>query len=265
MTKILKSRYAVYKNFEEDVTGHFLFKMKRREVTRKLFSYLKVLNRVEPLRLADLLIRRKKKIKGLPSFDKTRFFKLRYFYGIGFGKTKQFNKLQYRLLQRYLSNRTLLSLSSLEARLDVLLVRLRLFNFIKDARDFIKTEGVLINKLVIKNFSYVLVKGDILSFRSKYRMILKRKVYRLLRACPIGIPFSNCVTRELNSVLTIYTWLFKRYTKLSPFFIFGFPRYIEPNFNSMEFYFYGSIYSKDIYYPFKTTLQERSAFFNSFI
>lgn len=61
MTKILKSRYSFYENFEEDVSGRFLFKMKRREITRKLFFFSKVLNRVEPLRLSDLLISKKKK------------------------------------------------------------------------------------------------------------------------------------------------------------------------------------------------------------
>ena len=63
MTKILKSKYALLKNFEEDITGRFLFKMKRREITRKLLSFSKILNKVEPLRLTDLLIRKKNQLK----------------------------------------------------------------------------------------------------------------------------------------------------------------------------------------------------------
>jgi hypothetical protein len=61
MSKRINSRYSLFKNFEGDVFGRFLFKMKRRDVTRRLLSYSRVLNRVKPLRLADLLIRRKKK------------------------------------------------------------------------------------------------------------------------------------------------------------------------------------------------------------
>jgi ribosomal protein S4 len=239
--------------------------MKRRDITRKLFSFSKVLNRVEPLRLSDLLIRRKKKIKGLVSFDKFRFKKLRHFYGFGFGKTKSFNKLQYRYLNASIKNRRESSILSLESRLDVLLVRLCLFSTVNAARSFIKSEGVLINNNLITSYNYRLKTGNILSFNKKFRTIFKRKLYRLLRARPSVVPFKNLATLELSSVLTAYTWLFKRYTAISPFFILGFPRYVEPNFNSMEFYFYGSIKINDVSYPFKTTLQERSSFFNNYI
>jgi|SwirhirootsSR3_FD_contig_71_3733966_length_3061_multi_2_in_0_out_0_2 ribosomal protein S4 len=264
MTKILKSRYSFYENFEEDVNGRFLFKMKRREITRKLFFFSKVLNRVEPLRLSDLLISKKKKIKNIVSFDKFRFRKIKYYYGYTFGKTKIFNKSQYNFSHRCLKNRALRSILSLEARIDILLLRLRLFSSIRESKFFIKSEGILINGVLIKNNNYRLSKGDILSFTKKFRTIFKRKIYRLLRARPSSVPFSNVATRELNSILTSYTWLFKRYTAMSPFTLLGFPRYIEANFNSMEFYFYGFIKPEDIFYPFKTSLQERTSFFNNY-
>jgi len=218
MTKILKSRYSIYKNFEEDIFGRFLFKMKRREITRRLLSYSKVLNRVEPLRLADLLIRRKKKIRGLTSLDRIKFFKFRHFYGLSFGKTKIFNKIQYSCLQHFIKDRRLNSILSLEARLDVVLVKLFLFNSIFESRSFIKNEGVFVNNSLIKKFDLLLAPGDILSFSFKHKILFKRKIYRLLRARTSNIPFRNCITRELNSLLTSYIWLFKRYTGLSPFF-----------------------------------------------
>jgi ribosomal protein S4 len=239
--------------------------MKRREITRKLFFFSKVLNRVEPLRLSDLLIRRKKKIKSIVSFDKFRFKKIRHYYGYTLGKTKIFNKLQYRFSHKFLKNRALRSILSIESKIDILLIRLRLFSSIKESKFFIKSEGVLINGVLIKNNNYRLAKGDILAFTTKFRTIFKRKVYRLLRARPSNTLFSNIATRELNSILTPYTWLFKRYTAMSPFTLLGFPRYIEPNFNSMEFYFYGVIKPEDIFYPFKTSLQERIGFFNNYI
>jgi len=265
MTKILKSRYSIYKNFEEDIFGRFLFKMKRREITRRLLSYSKVLNRVEPLRLADLLIRRKKKIRGLTSLDRIKFFKFRHFYGLSFGKTKIFNKIQYSCLQHFIKDRRLNSILSLEARLDVVLVKLFLFNSIFESRSFIKNEGVFVNNSLIKKFDLLLAPGDILSFSFKHKILFKRKIYRLLRARTSNIPFRNCITRELNSLLTSYIWLFKRYTGLSPFFLVGFPRYFEFNFNSMEFYFYGTTKVDDLFFPFKTSLSERSSFFNNFI
>lgn len=265
MTKILKSRYLVFKNFEEDVTGRFLFKMKRREITRRLFSLYKILNRVEPLRLSDLLIRKKKKIKNLVSFDKFQIRKIRHFYGFGNGKTKRFNKMQYSFLNKCFNNRLHASVLSLESRVDVLLLRLRLFSSIKESRSFIKLKGVIINKRLITNCNYRLNKGDILSFTSEFSVVLKRKLYRLLRARPSNVYFKNLVTRELNSILTPYTWLFKRYTSVSPVLLLGFPRYVEPNFNSMEFYFYGIVNPEDIFYPFRTSLYERINFFNNCI
>lgn len=265
MSKILRSRYSIYKNFEEDVTGHFLFKMKRRDITRRLLSYSRVLNRVEPLRLSDLLIRRKKRIKGLSSQDRFKFMKFRFFYGFFKGKTKIFNKSYYGFLQSIRENRLSSSIASLESRVDVLLLRLRLFNSIRESRIFIKSEGVLVDGKLITNFNHRLNPGQILSFTDKFSIILKRKVYRMLRARPPQSPFKNKAIRELNSLLTPYTWLFKRYTKLSPFFLIGFPRYIEPNFNTMEFYFYGNILLEDLFYPFKTLPQDRSGFFNNLI
>jgi ribosomal protein S4 len=265
MTKILKSRYSVYKNFEEDVFGRFLFKMKRRDITCRLLSYSKILNRVEPLRLADLLIRRKKKIRGLESFDKIRFFKFRHFYGLSFGKTKIFNKTQYALLHRSVRNRRFNSILSIEARLDVVLVKLFLFNSIFESRTFIKNEGVFVNDILVNKFDFLLTPGDILSFSFKNKILLKRKLYRLLRAKTSNVPFTNSVTRELNSTLTSYIWLFKRCTGASPFFLVGFPRYFEFNFNSMEFFFYGTNKVDDLFYPFKTSLSERSSFFSNFI
>jgi len=265
MTKIIKSRYSLFKNFEEDITGLFLFKMKRRSITRKLLSYSRVLNKVEPLRLTDLLIRRKKKIREMFSADQFQYRKIRFFYGFSFGKTKIFNKFQYKTLQKYAANRLANSILFLEARLDVILLRLHLFVSIFESRLFIKENGILVNNKIIKDVSYRLKKNDILSFTAETRKVIKRKLLMIINARPVRHESSNLVFRDLNTALTKYTWLFKRYTTISPFLILGFPRYFEINFNTVEFYFKGSISFYDVFYPFKTTDNERLFFFSNYI
>jgi ribosomal protein S4 len=264
MTKILQSRYSLFKNFEDDITGLFLFKLKRRAITRKLFAFSKILNKVEPVRLTDLLIRRKKRIKSITSLDNFKFKKIRFFYGFLVGKTTSFNKFKYKRLHKFFGNRILNSTLSFEARLDVILVRLYLFISIKEAQVFIQNYGVLVNKSLIKNCNYQLVVGDILSL-AKNAAMFKRKFYKVLKARPVNVKLKDLINRELNTSLTLYTWLFKRCTKTSPFMLFGFPRYVEVNINSMEFYFYGHLNSKDISYPFKTSILDRIFFFNNYI
>jgi len=265
MSKRINSRYSLFKNFEGDVFGRFLFKMKRRDITRRLFSYSRVLNRVKPLRLADLLIKRKKRIKLISSSDAFKGRKFRHYYGFGFGKkTIFFKKFHKLLVTKYRKDRLNDLYLSIEGRVDVLLLKLNLFSFINESRSFIKDSGVLVNSILIKNPSYVLNSGDILSFPPFGKFLLQRKLYRLLRSRP-SIPLIAKVNKELNSIVTFYSWAFKRRTGKSPFMMNGFPRYIEPNFNTMEFYFYGKIKSEDIVYPFKTRLYERSRFFSSLI
>lgn len=265
MSKRINSRYSLFKNFEGDVFGRFLFKMKRRDITRRLFSYSRVLNRVKPLRLADLLIKRKKRIKLISSSDAFRGRKFRHYYGFGFGKkTIFFKKFHKLLVTKYRKDRLNDLYLSIEGRVDVLLLKLNLFSFINESRSFIKDSGVLVNSILIKNPSYVLNSGDTLSFPPFGKFLLQRKLYRLLRSRP-SIPLIAKVNKELNSIVTFYSWAFKRRTGKSPFMMNGFPRYIEPNFNTMEFYFYGKIKPEDIVYPFKTRLYERSRFFSSLI
>jgi len=265
MTKIITSRYSLLKNFEEDVTGLFLFKFKRRDITRKLFAFSKVLNKVEPVRLTDLLINKKRRIKSIISSDNIKFRKIKFFYGFLVGKTKIFNKFKYRQLQKYLGNRLHNSILSFEARLDVVLVRLRLFVSIFEARIFIQKYGVLVNNKLVKSYQYRLSMGDLVSLTDITRESLKKKLYILLKSKPIHFSPTDLINRELNTTLTLYTWLFKRYLACSPFLPLGFPRYFEININTMEFYFYGTITPKDISYPFKTSLFERNYFFNNYI
>lgn len=265
MSKRINSRYSIFKNFEADVFGRFLFKMKRRDITRRLFSYSRVLNRVKPLRLADLLIRRKKKIKLISSSDIFKGRKFRHYYGFGSGKKAIFFKKFHKfLVSRYKKDRLNDLFRSIEGRVDVILLKLNLFSFISESRSFIKDSGVLVNSILVKDPSYVLNSGDILSFTPFSKFLLQRKIYRLLRSRP-SIPLIAKVNKELNSIVTFYSWAFKRRIGKSPFLMNGFPRYIEPNFNTMEFYFYGKIKPEDIVYPFKTRLYERSRFFSSLI
>jgi len=168
------------------------------------------------------------------------------------------------MVTKYLRDRSNDLLLNIEGRVDIILLKLNLFSFITESRSFINESGILVNGRIIKDPSYVLNSGDIVSFLPFDKFILQRKLYRLLRSRP-ALLLKEKVNLELNSLITFYSWLFKRRTRRSPFLINGFPRYIESNFNTMEFYFYGKIYFDDISYPFKTRLVERSRFFNSLI
>jgi ribosomal protein S4 len=201
----------------------------------------------------------------ISSSDTFKGRKFRHYYGFGFGKkTIFFKKFHKFLITKYRRDRLNDLFLSIEGRLDVLLLKLNLFSFITESRSFIKGSGVLVNSILIKDPSYVLSRGDVLSFTPFDKFLLQRKLYRLLRARPFSSLIAK-VNKELNSVVTFYSWALKRRTGKSPFLMNGFPRYIEPNFNTMEFYFYGKIKPEDIQYPFKTRLYERSRFFSSLI
>jgi len=139
--------------------------MKRRDVTKRLLAYSKVLNKIRPIKLADLLIKKKKKIKQIQSLDLFRSRKFRHYYGFGSGKKTVFLKKFHRLMvTKYLRDRSNDLLLNIEGRVDVILVKLNLFSFVSESRAFVKESGVLVNRSLIKNPSYILSAGDILSF-----------------------------------------------------------------------------------------------------
>lgn len=274
MSKIKTSKYSLFKNLEADIFGRFLFKMKRRTVTRNLLSFSKVLSRVKPVKLSDLLIRRKRKSK-VSSTDTLINRKLMFYYGRYRSFFSHANHLKSSERSPNTIAKTKISAPRKTfsriielwcARLEVILSSLNLFSFIREARKFISKEGVLVNNVLIKNPSFVLSPGDIISFTPFNKVVLQRKLYRVLRARPSITTLREPINKELNSVLTLYSWLYRRQTNKSPFLVLGgFPRYIEPNFTTMEFYYYGSIKPEDVTFPFKTTLAERSRFFSSML
>jgi len=171
--------------------------------------------------LTDLLISKKKRIRSIISSDRIKFRKIRFFYGFLFGKSKIFNKFKYKQLQKHLYNRLQNSILSFEGRLDVVLIRLRLFISIFEARIFIQKYGILVNNRIVKRYQHQLTPGDLVSLTDITRESLKKKLYILLKSKPIQFLPTDLINRELNTTLTLYTWLFKRYLACSLFFVVG--------------------------------------------
>lgn len=282
MTKIIKSYYKFINNFQDDLKGSFLFKMKRRQRTLNLLAWRFILNKVKPIRLDDLLLPRLKR-RSVVSWYTIYLRKLRYFYGFYKGYRGVFFKRLHSLIKKYQFNRVSHISSSLELRLDVVLVRLGLFRNVKLSRLYIKKFGVFLNDTRIFNFNYVLRLGDILSFDKNHRIFFKLKLLVKLKPILKLIKFSDdrlslVLTSFKNnknllnldsSLITFYIRLLFNsipnfFTKESAnlpfrsvFFISYFPRFLESNFSTFEFVCCSEVNPLvDIRYPFKVKSNE---------
>lgn len=280
MTKIIKSKYKFINNFQDDLTGHFLYKMKRRQRTLNLLAWRFILNKVKPVRLDDLLLSRLKR-RTVGSWYTIQLRKLRYFYGFYGGYRGVFFKRLHSLLKKFKFNRVSRASSLLELRLDVILVRLGLFKHVKLARLYLKKFGVFINDKKVYRVNYVLRMGDILSFDKTHCSFFKAKL--LLRLKPALrfitnhqenlVPFFSKISKNLNllnldlGLITFYIRvLFINFSNVvsressllrSVFFVSYFPRFLEANFNTFEFMFCSKIDPLlDIKYPFKVKPNE---------
>lgn len=159
MTKIVKSYYKLISNFQEDLKGTFLFRMKRRQRTLNLLAWRFLLNKVKPVRMDDLLLPRLRR-RTVNSRFTIQLRKLRYFYGFYKGYKSVFFKRLHAAIKHYKFNRLSYLAALLELRLDVLLVRLRFFKNIYRARAYIKEFGVVVNGKIIHCFTKTLKQGE---------------------------------------------------------------------------------------------------------
>lgn len=279
MTKIIKSKYKFLNNFQDDLTGHFLYKMKRRKRTLNLLAWRFILNKVKPVRLDDLLLSRPKR-RAVVSWYTIQLRKLRYFYGFYSGYRGVFFKRLHFLIKHYKFNRVYRASSLLELRLDIILVRLGLFKHVKTSRFYLKKFGIFINDKKVYRVNYILKTGDVLSFDKTHRVFFKTKLLLKLKPAlrfiktnqeklaPFFFKFSkrlNLFDLDLN-LITFYTrLLFTNFPNIgrepslfkSVFFVSYFPRFLEANFNTFEFFCCSKIDpSLDIKYPFKVKSNE---------
>jgi ribosomal protein S4 len=273
MTKIIKSHYKLIKNFQEDVRGDFLFKLKRRQRTLNLLAWRFVLNKVKPVRLDDLLLPRLKR-RALNSHYTIQMRKLRYFYGFYKGYRSIFFKRLHVKLKHFKFNRPERLGSLLELRLDVVLVRLRFFSNVYKARRYISEFGVLVDDRLIKSFSLVLRQGQILSVKQEHKLVFKYKIVRFLNPCRLpGVDeFKdfNSIDLEFSRLTSYVRSLHSSRSKLlgnkAIFFSSAFPRYFEVNFRTFEFFCCSAVNPAiDINFPFRTRTGEAQRLVGSLV
>lgn len=273
MTKIVKSYSKLVNNFQDDLKGSFFFKLKRRQRTLNLLAWRFILNKVKPIRLDDLLLPRLKR-RSINSFYTIQLRKLRFFYGFYRGYKSVFFKRLHCFLSKVKFNRVEKSLSLLELRLDVLLVRTFLFSNVLLARRYINKFGVVVNGKIVYNINYVLKINDVFSVLPAHRIFFKTKL--LLKLNPVqfninflkaklGINFINykrfifsdvsnfgTYERILSSFNSEHFDLDNLRKSRSLFFLSYFPRFLEFNFKNFEFVYNLPLRSfADIKYPFK--------------
>ena len=281
MSKIVRSYYKLITNFQDDLKGSFLSKLKRRQRTLNLLAWKFLLNKVKPIRLDDLLLPRLKR-RSINSFYTIQLRKLRFFYGFYRGYKSVFFKRLHQSLKRTRFNRIENGLALLELRLDTVLVRIGLFSSVLLARQYIKNYGLILNSKRFYNFNYVLKRGDVFSVLAAHRFLFKIKI--LLKLNPSRLNIGALLTKINNSNSTKSTFttnflkkfIFSDIEKISfferllsspslgvfdlnslkknrsVFFLSYFPRFLEVNFKSFEFIFSSSLRSFDeIKYPFK--------------
>lgn len=273
MTKIIKSYSKLINNFQDDLKGSFLFKLKRRQRTLNLLAWRFILNKVKPVRLDDLLLSRLKR-RSINSFYTIQLRKLRFFYGFYKGYKSIFFKRLHRFLSKVRFNRIESGLSLLELRLDVFLVRVFLFSSILLARRYINKFGVLVNGKLIFNKNYILKLNDVVSVLSSHRVFFKIKLLLKLNPNQASISFFKSKLSgdfvNLNRFIFSDVRSFGAYERVlscsnsenfdldtlkksrSVFFLSYFPRYLEFNFKNFEFIYSLPLRSfEDIKYPFK--------------
>lgn len=287
MSKIIKSYYKLITNFQDDLKGSFLSKLKRRQRTLNLLAWKFLLNKVKPVRLDDLLLPRLKR-RSINSFYAIQLRKLRFFYGFYRGYKSVFFKRFHRFLKSKTSfNRVEKGLSFLELRLDTVLVRIGLFSNTILARNYIKLYGLVLNSKLTYDYRYVLKKGDIFSVLESHKIIFKLKLVlklnpsleniQLITNKVIGLLPSHPDFRGnfLNKFILSDIIKISFYERLlsfqslgffdlnflkknrSVFFLSYLPRFLESNFKTFEFIFISSLRSFDeIKYPFRLKTAE---------
>lgn len=75
-------------------------------------------------------------------------------------------------------NKNLYFIESIERRLDIVLYRSKFCHSIRNAQRFITQGNVLVNKKITKSISYILKKGDLISIRDEYSMLVEENIRR---------------------------------------------------------------------------------------
>lgn len=162
-------RYNLFRKYEEDITGNFIFSEKKaNKILKVLFMALlkknkslrwmfkkritkKITNILTPLRIFTYRKRKKITYKMLIEDQKQ---KLNIYYGIKTAKQAKDIYLRYNGVQK---NTMLSFLCVFEGRIDIFLYKMGIFKSIKFVRLFLKTGVISINSRVIDFPNFIML------------------------------------------------------------------------------------------------------------
>lgn len=204
MIKINKKRFLVIKRFKKDLVGFFILKKKLLSIKFFLLFYSKLKRKRIPNFFRIKIIER-------PFFfkKKNRFYKFfilrqqfRCFYS--FIKIKYLRKMVIKSLKKKDSVNFFVYL--LESRLDVLLLRLNVVSTIREARQKILHNNILVNNKIKKNYAYNLKENDILTFKKNLIFSIKKKWYfNIKKKMNFWNKIPNYIEYDLNNLIFTFT------------------------------------------------------------
>jgi ribosomal protein S4 len=253
MTKIIKSKLKIYKRFEKDIWGNYLFRTlnKLKDINPldrtkrilinsfhlKMFSYIHYVERHYFYRYFKYFIPKfeylvlNDKNKTLMKKARTEAFFLNYYYThLGFKQLKKIltypKEIYFRLENVFFSY--------LERRIDVLCYRLNLCYSIWSLKTLLKNRFILVNQTIVYSPNYKVNSNDFVSIHPKYRFIVKKifqRAYKknfFYRYIPLYFEFNlkTLTFYFLNNYFSvdkiIYPYTLRRYTAKSRFLLLKF-------------------------------------------
>jgi len=222
MTKIIRSKFKIYRRYGVDLWGNFLCNYKRNKrkkiykfLLEKYKRFLRMKSRFKLLRYESKLNRKR---VSFSKFGGTKFTrrigkkrrrrtfrgrllvmskKLKYFYG---------NLLHYQIKRIFLATKIQNSryedsfFFNLERRLEVIFYRIGFFKSIWNVRQFVKQGLVQVNNKVVRSHIYQCNIFDCVSVLPKMRKLFKRRFLRVLKGHLFVMPWPSYLDFDVRTL-----------------------------------------------------------------
>ncbi len=225
MTKIVSSKFKIYRRYGVDLWGKFLCNYKRNKskkvykfLLEKYKRYLRFKGRFKLLRYESKLNRKQVRFSKFGGVKEGRRFgkrrrrrtfrgrllvmskKLKYFYG---------NLLHYQMKRIFLATKIQNNryedsfFFNLERRVEVIFFRMGFVKSIWNARQYLKQGLVLLNNKVVRSHTSQANIFDCISILPVMRKVFKRRFYRMLKNKLVTLPWPTYLDFDLRSLSMI--------------------------------------------------------------
>jgi len=222
MTKIIRSKFKIYRRYGVDLWGNFLCNYKRNKrkkiykfLLEKYKRFLRMKSRFKLLRYESKLNRKRVSFSKFGGTKETRRFgkkrrrrtfrgrllvmskKLKYFYG---------NLLHYQIKRIFLATKIQNSrcedsfFFNLERRLEVIFYRMGFFKSIWNVRQFVKQGVVQVNNKVVRSHTYQCNIFDCVSVLPEMRKLFKRRFLRVLKGHLFTMPWPSYLDFDVRTL-----------------------------------------------------------------